>query len=47
MKKILLTLCLLCCFLLPTTARAATGEVEFRAGTFNLFDLPEKKGIFV
>ena len=47
MRKVLLILCLLCCFLLPVTARAATREVEFRAGTFNLFDLPEKKGIFI
>lgn len=47
MKKILLTLCLFCCILFPAVAQAEAGEVEFRAGTFNLFDLPEKKGIFV
>ena len=44
MKKILLTLCLLCCFLLPTTARAATGEVEIRNTEFTEEELVNRNG---
>lgn len=44
MRKVLLTLCLLCCFLLPTTARAATGEVEIRNTEFTEEELVNRNG---
>ena len=44
MKRILLTLCLLCCFLLPTTARAETGEVEIRNTEFTEEELVNRNG---
>lgn len=44
MRKVLLILCLLCCFLLPTTARAATGEVEVRNTEFAEEEICNRNG---
>ena len=44
MKKILLTLCLFYCILYPAVAQAATGEVEFRVGTFTEEELTNRNG---
>lgn len=44
MKKILLTLCLLCCILVPSVAQAATGEVEIRNTEFTEEELVNRNG---
>lgn len=44
MRKVLLILCLLCCLLLPTTARAETGKVEIRNTEFAEEELVNRNG---
>ena len=44
MKRILLTLCLLCCFLFSTVAQAETGEVEIRNTEFTEEELVNRNG---
>ncbi len=44
MKKLLLTLCLLCVFVFPITTQAATGEVEIRNSEFTEEEIINRNG---